>query len=283
VTRGAGARPLWIGTSWKMNLTRAEALAWCDAVAPRLEGLPERVRLFVVPPVTSLSPVAERLAGTRWTVGAQNLHWEDAGAWTGEVSAPMLADCGATLAEIGHSERRRWFGETDETVALKTAAALRHGLLPLVCVGETAEEREAGGAAAALLRQAAAAIEAAGDGSSDGARRALGDRPGGAGGATGSGRSSATASTSEGIPLLLAYEPVWAIGAGGEPATPAYVSERVCGLRDVVGDAPILYGGSVDPVTAGPMLAEGAVDGLFVGRAALKPDGFVAIAKLATR
>ena len=133
----------WIGTSWKMHKLRAEAREYARILAQSDLARSDAVRLFVIPPFTAVSDTAVALAGTAVTVGAQNMHWADAGAWTGEISAAMLLDAGATLVELGHSERRTHFGETDETVALKTAAALRHGLIPLVCVGDTREEYEA--------------------------------------------------------------------------------------------------------------------------------------------
>jgi triosephosphate isomerase len=134
----------WIGTSWKMNKTLAEALVFADALARALPGVDPAIQPFVIPPFTAAREVKAALASTRVKVGAQNMHWEDEGAWTGEISPPMLRDCGLDLVEIGHSERREHFGETNRTVGLKTAAALRHGLTPLVCLGETLAERDAG-------------------------------------------------------------------------------------------------------------------------------------------
>lgn len=245
------APPFWIGAGWKMNKTRTEARAWCDALLA--SGATETsARLFVVPPFTALATVAERLAGSGVIVAAQNMHWEEAGAWTGEISAAMLRDCGATMVELGHSERRRNFSETDGTVALKTAAALRAGLLPLVCVGETAEERDEGVSDAALARQALAAL-GAGEGE-----------------------------------VLFAYEPVWAIGTAGRVAEPAYVSDRCRALKRTLVErtgrrAQVLYGGSVD-LPAGAALAAGPeVDGLFVGRAALDAEGFAGLVRAASK
>lgn len=237
------ARRLWVGTSWKMNKTRAEATAWCTALTtrPAVAG----VNVFIMPPFTALSLVAERLVGGSFIVGAQDVHWEDEGAWTGAISAPQVWDCGARMAEIGHSERRRWFGETDETVAAKTAAAIRHGLTPLVCVGETAAERAAGAADAVLERQARAALS-----------RGPGD-------------------------VMLAYEPVWAIGAGGTQADPGYVRDRIARLRSTaagLGSAPkVLYGGSVDETNCAAYIRDAGSDGVFVGRAALDAEQFHAI------
>ena len=134
---------LWIGTSWKMHKTLAEAQAFASALAAAEPQRDPRIQRFVIPPFTAVREVAAMLAGTSVKVGAQNMHWADQGAWTGEVSPPMLTDCGLEIVELGHSERRAHFGETDETVGLKTEAAVRHGLIPLICVGETLEEREA--------------------------------------------------------------------------------------------------------------------------------------------
>ncbi|HRK43986.1 MAG TPA: triose-phosphate isomerase, partial [Gemmobacter sp.] len=133
--------PVWIGTSWKMNKTLPEAMAFAEGLAGA--QIDPRLQAFVIPPFTVARQVKARL-GSAVKVGAQNMHWDDAGAWTGEISAPMLVDCGLDLVELGHSERREHFGETDETVGLKVQAALRHGLTPLICIGETLAEREAG-------------------------------------------------------------------------------------------------------------------------------------------
>jgi triosephosphate isomerase len=236
---------MFVGTSWKMNKTLAEAEAWCDVVRYRLDGGAAEDTLFVIPPFTALAHVSKRLAGSRFLIGAQNVHWETHGAWTGEISAAMARDAGAALAEIGHSERRRWFAETDETVALKAAAALRAGLRPLVCVGESREDRDVGAADLRLAEQA---------------------------------RSAAAG----GDALILAYEPIWAIGEGAQVAEPAYVAERVARLREAVAPLapPVLYGGSVDETNAAAMVGGADVDGLFIGRAALDPDRFADIVAL---
>ena len=130
----------WVGTSWKMNKTLAEALAFAEALAAFVPGLDPRIQPFVIPSFTAVREVKAALASTRVKVGAQNMHWSDAGAWTGEVSPLQLRDCDLDLVELGHSERREHFGETDATVGRKTEAAVRHGLVPLICVGETFED-----------------------------------------------------------------------------------------------------------------------------------------------
>ncbi|RWF20166.1 MAG: triosephosphate isomerase, partial [Mesorhizobium sp.] len=171
----------WVGTSWKMNKTLAQALAFAEALAGFVPGFDERIQPFVVPPFTAVREVKRMLSSTRIKVGAQNMHWDDAGAWTGEVSPLMLKDCGLDLVELGHSERREHFGETDHAVGLKTAAAVRHDLVPLICVGETLAEREAGRADAVLTAQVQGALQFL-EGQAKAAR------------------------------ILFAYEPVWAIG-----------------------------------------------------------------------
>ena len=241
--------PFWIGTSWKMNKTLAEARRFAEHLAAA--DVPAGIQRFVIPPFTAIREVAGLLRGTDVVVGAQNMHWADAGAWTGEVSAPMIADCGAALVELGHSERRAHFGETDRTVGLKAATALRHGLIPLICIGETAEEKAAGRADAVLAAQVEGALT--------GVRDAPGDAT-----------------------ILLAYEPVWAIGEGGTPASPDYADERHARIREaarrVMGRSlPCLYGGSVNPGNCEELIARPHVDGLFIGRSAWEAEGYLGI------
>jgi len=236
---------VWIGTSWKMNKTLAEARAFAD-------GLPAtgdpRIQRFVIPPFTAVREVAAMLAHTSVKVGAQNMHWDDAGAWTGEVSPVMLVDCGLDIVELGHSERRAHFGETDETVGLKVAAAVRHGLTPLICIGETLTQREAGQAQAVLRAQVQGAL----------------------------GRLTPE---QHGAPVLLAYEPVWAIGAGGIPASADYADARHGEITEVAAQVlgrrlPCLYGGSVNPENCADLIRCPHVDGLFIGRSAWTVAGY---------
>ena len=131
----------WIGTSWKMNKTLAEARTFAEGL--KSATVDPRIQPFVIPPFTAVREVKAIVAATRVKVGAQNMHWADDGAWTGEVSPVMLKDCNLDIVELGHSERREHFGETDDTVGLKTEAAVRHGLIPLICIGETLSERQA--------------------------------------------------------------------------------------------------------------------------------------------
>jgi len=242
--------PSWVGTSWKMHKTLAEAEAFAAALLAAERSIDPAIQPFVIPPFTAVRQVKAALAATRIKVGAQNMHWEDAGAWTGEISPPMLAECGVDLVEIGHSERRQYFGETDHTVGLKVAAAQRHGLLPLVCVGETLAERDAGRADEVLARQVAAALQFLDLGGS----RAI----------------------------LFAYEPVWAIGVNGMAADATYADarQRLIGERAAarLGARPaVLYGGSVNAGNAAELIGSPHVDGLFIGRAAWQAAGFIDI------
>ncbi|MBZ2198956.1 triose-phosphate isomerase [Occultella gossypii] len=232
----------WVGTSWKMTKTLAQAREFARGVGARQDW---PVRPFVVPPATALAAVAAELGpGSPVRLGAQDAHWEDAGAWTGEVSVPQVADAGATMLEIGHSERRQHFGETDERVNLKVLAAVRHGLLPLICVGESAEVRRAGGAAEFVADQV---------------RAALAEVPAAA-------------------PVLIAYEPIWAIGAGGRPARPEAVAEIAAVIAAAAGPrATVLYGGSVNLGNAVELARVPGIGGLFIGRAAWEVSDYLSI------
>ena len=252
---GKGRPTRWIGTSWKMNKTLAEALAFADVLARALPDIGSSIQPFVIPPFTAVRQVKAALAGTRIKIGAQNMHWEDHGAWTGEISPLMLKDCGLDMVELGHSERREHFGETNWTVGQKVVAALRHGLVPLVCVGETLAERDAGRAEEVLRAQVLGALAFA-----EGAALAL--------------------------PVLFAYEPVWAIGAGGVPASAAYAGRQQRLIKNIAASVlpsapPVLYGGSVNSENAAELTAEPGVDGLFIGRSAWQADGYVEIMRKA--
>lgn len=240
---------VWIGTSWKMNKTLSEALHFSQALAEFKHS--NRIQPFVIPSFTTVRDVKARLSDTDVMVGAQNMHWAESGAWTGEVSAAMLTDCDLDIVEIGHSERRTHFGETDETIGLKTEAAVRHGLIPLICIGETAEEKAQNRADEVLEIQIRSAL-------------------------THLSREQKKA------PILLAYEPVWAIGAGGTPASPDYANERHRHIIDVAFTAlgqhtPCLYGGSVTPDNAADLIERTYIDGLFIGRSAWDIGGYLDI------
>jgi triosephosphate isomerase len=242
---------VWIGTSWKMNKTLAEARAFAEALAAADGARDDRIQRFVVPPFTVARDVKAILSDTSVKVGAQNMHWAADGAWTGEISPPMLKDCGLDLVELGHSERREHFGETDETVSLKTEAAVRYGLAPLICIGETRAERESGRARAVLETQV---------------RRAL----------------CRLNDQQKITPILFAYEPVWAIGVNGVPATSEYADARQSEIAAVAEDllgrrVPCLYGGSVNASNCEEMIACPHIDGLFIGRSAWRVDGYLDI------
>lgn len=240
---------VWIGTSWKMNKTLAEARTWADGLAAA--ELDPRIQSFVIPPFTAVREVKAALSKAPVLVGAQNMHWADKGAWTGEVSAPMLTDCGLEIVELGHSERREHFGETDETVGLKTEAAVRHGLVPLICIGETLADRESGRAAEVLAAQVRGAL-------------------------------SKLTDDQKAAEIWLAYEPVWAIGENGIPATADYADARqaeiIAVAQEILGRRiPCLYGGSVNPGNCAELIACPHIDGLFIGRSAWDVAGYLDI------
>lgn len=242
---------LWIGTSWKMNGTLASAREYATRLRDGLrDGAPGGVQPFIIPPTTALATVAGILGpDSPVLLGVQNAHWADAGAWTGEISVPQAADAGASLVEIGHSERREFFAETDQTVNLKVRATLKHGLRPLLCVGEPAEVFAAGRSAGHVLAQVAAAL----DGVDEASR------------------------------VLLAYEPIWAIGENGREARPEDIEGVFAALGDAYGGRveAILYGGSVNAGNAAATLAVDGVDGLFVGRSAWQVDGYLDLLSIA--
>ncbi len=245
-------RPVIAG-NWKMNLGPSEARAFCERFAQTHEPHADRT-VLLFPPAIAFSAVADALAARRdIRLGVQDIHWETKGAFTGAISAAMARDAGAGFALVGHSERRHVFGETDEETGLKVAAAFDAGLVPVLCVGEKIDERRAGQVEAVILRQ----LEA-------GLARLAEDRI---------------------ARILIAYEPVWAIGTG-ETATPddaaaahgtlrTWLRQRINGAADAI---PILYGGSVKPDNAAELLAAPDVDGVLVGGASLDPVSFATIA-----
>jgi triosephosphate isomerase len=250
-------RQKFVCGNWKMHKTVAEATALAKELAEGLAG-DARVQVAVAPPFTSLAAVGTALRGTPIELAAQDVHWEVQGAFTGEVSAPMLADVGVKHGIVGHSERRQSFGETDETVRKKVGALLSAGLRPIVCVGETLAEREAGRTLEVVGRQV---------------RGGLAGFPAEVLGA-----------------LTLAYEPVWAIGTG-KTATTAQAQEVHAAIRAILRELGgavadsirIQYGGSVKPENAAELLSQPDVDGALVGGASLKAKDFLAIVKGALR
>jgi triosephosphate isomerase len=241
-----------------MHRTSAEARTLAREVRAAAEALADRVDVAVAPPFTALAAVAGELQGSRIGLGAQNIHWESQGAFTGEISAAMLVDAGCRYVLCGHSERRQLFGDTDEAVQKKTKAALAAGLHPIVCVGETLPEREAGRTLEVVGRQVRAAL---------------------------SGLSAEQVGR-----LTVAYEPVWAIGTG-KTATSAQAQEVHAALRAILRElAPavaeavrILYGGSVKPDNAAELMSQPDVDGALVGGASLKASDFTGIIQGAIR
>jgi L-erythrulose 1-phosphate isomerase len=246
------SRPLWVGTSWKMNKTLAEAESFVDELLTF--PIPSGIQPFVLPPHTALARVRDRLpADSPVLLGAQNAHWASEGSWTGEISMRMAKDAGATLIEIGHSDRRQHFGETDRTVALKVAAAIAHDLIPLICVGEPLPVRDVGGAEDFVRAQLEVAVSELGPDD-----------------------------TAE---VIVAYEPIWAIGEHGTPATVEQVAGVMALINDAVATAgrparAVLYGGSVNTTNALELLTDPNTHGLFVGRAAWKASGFIELLKL---
>ncbi len=248
------ARKKLMAANWKMYKTPQQAQDFLRAFLPMVDGH-DRDEIAICPSFVCLPAVVEAVAGQQVGVGAQNLHWEKEGAYTGEVSAAMLKAVGCTHVIIGHSERRQYFGETDDTVNRKLQAALAAGLTPIVCLGEVLQERESGLTEEVLRRQC---------------QRGL------------SGISGDQART-----LVIAYEPVWAIGTG-KTATPQMAVEAHVVIRaqaakalgKVAADSMrILYGGSVKPENAKALMAETEIDGALVGGASLDPKSCAAIVK----
>jgi triosephosphate isomerase len=246
-------RPLIAG-NWKMNGLKADAMALAKGVANGVKqaGWTDR-EVLVCPPATLVLAIADAVRGSGLQIGGQDCHTKPSGAHTGETSAEMLRDAGATHVIVGHSERRTDCGETDAIVRAKAEAAWRAGLLPIVCIGETLAEREAGRTLAVLETQLKGSVPA-----------------------------GATAAT-----LVVAYEPVWAIGTGKTPTTPevaaahAHIRKVLGGLVADAAGVRLLYGGSVKGSNAAELLAADDVDGALVGGASLKADEFLAIAKAA--
>jgi triosephosphate isomerase len=241
-----------IAGNWKMNKTATEARDLASKLIPLVSGVKDR-DIVLAPSFTSIPAVAETIKGTNMSLSAQDLFWEERGAFTGEVSAEMLLDLGCKYVIIGHSERRQFFGETDETVNKKVRHALNKGLLPIVCVGELLSEREAGKANEVIERQVTGALKGA--------------------------------TAAEMQKIVIAYEPVWAIGTG-KTATPdqanevhAFIRQKIKSMytADVADALRIQYGGSVTPENVSTLMAKPDIDGALVGGASLKPESFAAL------
>jgi triosephosphate isomerase len=241
-------RPI-IAANWKMHMTLDEAAVLVQGIVEGCGDMDD-VDIVLAPPFTALSKVREEIRDTPITLGAQNLYWEEKGAFTGEVSPLMLKDVGCDYAIVGHSERRQLFGETDKSANKKVLTALTHDLIPILCVGETDAERDRGVTYVVVDRQVKEALK-------DVAETQL-DR------------------------IVIAYEPIWAIGTG-RTATPAQAEEVHQSIRgqlaklfntDAAETVRILYGGSVKPDNVDDLMAEADIDGALVGGASLKPDSF---------
>lgn len=248
------SRTKLIAANWKMYKTCEQAREFMSAFLPLVLGH-ERDEICICPPFVNIPAVVEAARGTRIAVGGQTMYWEKEGAYTGEISASMLCGAGCTHVIIGHSERRQFFGETDDTVNRKVEVALEAGLTPIMCIGEVIEEREAGLTEEVLRRQVARGLRGI------------------------SGRKAAK--------LVVAYEPVWAIGTG-KTATPELASEAHQAIRaamsvalgkEVAERTRILYGGSVKPENATALMSEVEIDGALVGGASLDPQSFARIVK----
>ena len=246
-------KPLMAG-NWKMHLLAAEAESLVKELIAGLDGT-ENVDVAVAPAYPWLVPVAKALSGSGVALAAQNLHWEDFGAFTGEVCAKMLRDAGCTYVIVGHSERRQYFNETNQTVNKRLKAALAEGLIPILCVGETLDERKGGLTQEVVEKQIREGLEGI--------------------------------SREEMVSMVIAYEPVWAIGTGGT-ATPEQAQEVHAGIRALLRDLydeaiaqglRIQYGGSVKPANVNELMAKPDIDGALVGGASLKADSFLGIVK----
>jgi triosephosphate isomerase len=236
-------RKIVIAGNWKMFKTQAETEEFLRGFLPHLQATPAEREVVLCPPFTDLRIMSQYLHGSYIRLGAQNVHWEDNGAYTGEIAAPMLTESGVRYVIIGHSERRQFFGETDTTVNLRLKAAQKHGLIPILCVGETKQQRDAGETESFISSQLSQDLV-----------------------------------TVDQTKLVIAYEPIWAIGTGETCETKE--ANRVVGLiRSQLQNShvSILYGGSVKPNNIDQIMAQPEIDGVLVGGASLESDSFARI------
>ncbi|WP_392559491.1 triose-phosphate isomerase [Orbus mooreae] len=253
----------YIGTSWKMNKTLDQSLLFCEQFKKHLiTDLQQQIQPFIIPPFTTVREVTNTIKNNQINclIGVQNMHFEDTGAFTGEISPIMVKDTGAYLVEIGHSERREFFGETDLTVHKKVRAALKHGLKPLVCIGDSAQEKAWNISAETVIKQMKAAIFGL---------------------------------HQEQIQqVIIAYEPIWAIGENGIPATAEEAETIHKKLREALTDLygkeiadniHLLYGGSVNSSNCAELINQPNIDGLFIGRSAWQADSFCNILSIINR
>ncbi len=236
-------RKIVIAGNWKMFKTQAESKEFLEGFLPSLVDTPQDREVLLCVPFTDLNLLSQSLHGSRVNLGAQNVHWEDNGAYTGEISAPMLTEIGVRYVIVGHSERRQYFGETDETVNLRLKAAQKHGLTPILCVGETKQQRDAGETESIITNQLQKDLVGVDQNN-----------------------------------LIIAYEPIWAIGTGDTCET--IEANRVIGLIRTQLNNPnvtIQYGGSVKPNNVDQIMAQPEIDGALVGGASLEPASFARI------
>ena len=247
------ARKPIIAGNWKMNMTPAEAKELISALIPLVQDA--QADVVICPPYLAIPTAAELVKGTNIALGAQNIHWAEKGAFTGEISAKMLKEVGVSYAIIGHSERRQYFGETDETVNMRTKAAITAGITPIICVGESLEERETGKTEAIVSAQAEKAL--------------------------------AGIVAEDVKALVIAYEPIWAIGTG-KTATKEQANETIACIRETVKKlygketaeaVRIQYGGSMNPKNAAELMAMPEIDGGLIGGASLKAEDFSKVVK----
>ena len=233
-----------IAGNWKMHMTCAEARDYADTFLPLVANLPSDREVVLAPPFTAIPTLGQALAGSGLLIAAQNVHWEEKGAYTGMISAPMLLEHGVSHAIVGHSEPRKYYSETDEQINLRARSAQDHGLIPILCVGESLDQREARETERVIHRQVEQGLEGL-----------------------------------DPLRVIVAYEPIWAIGTGKTCASAE--ANRICGLiRGWVGnpDVVVQYGGSVNPSTIDELMAQGDIDGVLVGGASLDPISFARIA-----
>ncbi|WP_096608147.1 triose-phosphate isomerase [Calothrix sp. NIES-2100] len=236
-------RKIVIAGNWKMFKTQAESEEFLRGFLPHLEDTPDEREVLLCPPFTDLSVLSKYLHGSRIQLGAQNVHWEENGAYTGEISPLMLTEIGARFVIVGHSERRQYFGETDATVNLRLKAAQKYGLTPILCVGETKEQRDGGKTESLILSQLEKGLVNVDQDN-----------------------------------LVIAYEPIWAIGTGD--TCEVTEANRVIGLiRNQLTNpnVSIQYGGSVKPNNIDEIMAQPEIDGVLVGGASLEPESFARI------
>ncbi|MBO1071208.1 MAG: triose-phosphate isomerase [Dolichospermum sp. DEX189] len=236
-------RKIVIAGNWKMFKTQAESAEFLSGFLPHLEETPSEREVVLFPPFTDLSLVSKSLHGSRVNLGAQNVHWEESGAYTGEIAASMLTEIGVRFVIVGHSERRQFFGETDVTVNLRLKAAQKHGLTPILCVGETKQQRDTGETESIISAQLKKDLV-----------------------------------NIDQTNLIIAYEPIWAIGTGD--TCESKEANRVIGLiRNELTNplVPIQYGGSVNPNNIDEIMEQPEIDGALVGGASLKADSFARI------